>query len=179
MWCPLKISPGSIGYCPKKSKNSKIFEFGVVNHISSKNFHPDPEPVKSMYFLHFLWKEPMLRWLSGVFPCVSGLIPLQGKSEYGWILVPGGQIGLFHLQELWRASWPQGPPDREKSFNLSPRDLGPSPLNAGQVFILIYVSHLGSSLLLSWATRWIRSGKSRGTSTGPPCSSALSYLVHI
>ena len=41
-------------YCPKKSKNSKIFEFGVVNHISSKNFHPDPDPVKSMYFLHFL-----------------------------------------------------------------------------------------------------------------------------
>ena len=143
MWCPLKISPGSIGYCPKKSKNSKIFEFGVVNHISSKNFHPHPDPVKSMYFLHFLWKEPMLRWLSGVFPCVSGLIPLQGKSEYGWILVPGGQIGLFHLQELWRASWPQGPPDREKSFNLSPRDLGPSPLNAGQVWHLDLCVTLG------------------------------------
>ena len=78
----------------------------------------------------------MFRWLSGAFPSVSGLIPLQGKSEYGWILVPGGQIGLFHLQELWRTSWPQGHPDREKSFNLSPRDLGPSPLNAGQVWHL-------------------------------------------
>ena len=54
MWCPLKISTGSIRYCPKKSKNTKIFEFGVVNHISPKIFHPDPDPVKSMYFLHFL-----------------------------------------------------------------------------------------------------------------------------
>ena len=54
MWCARKISPGSIRYCPEKSKNTKIFEFGVVNHISPKNFHPDPDLVKSMYFLHFL-----------------------------------------------------------------------------------------------------------------------------
>ena len=32
--------------------------------------------------------------------------------------------------------------------------------------ILIYVSHLGSSSLPCWATRWTRSGTSRGTSTG-------------
>ena len=35
--------------------------------------------------------------------------------------------------------------------------------------ILIYVSHLGSSSLPCWATRWTRSGTSRGTST---CSSS-------
>ena len=35
-----------------------------------------------------------------------------------------------------RTSWPQGHPDKEKSFNLSPRDPGPLPLNAGQVWHL-------------------------------------------
>ena len=58
MWCPRKISTGSIRYCPKKSQNSKIFEFGVVNHISSKIFYPDPDPVKSMYFQWILPKLP-------------------------------------------------------------------------------------------------------------------------
>ena len=100
----------------------------------------------------------MFRWLSGAFPSVSGLIPLQGKSEYGWILVPGGQIGLFHRQELWRTSWPQGHPDREKSFNLSPRDLGPSPLNAGQVWHLDLCVTLGVQLapLLSYKVDKVR-----------------------
>ena len=26
----------------------------VVNYISTKKFYPDPDPVKSMFFLHFL-----------------------------------------------------------------------------------------------------------------------------
>ena len=37
----------------------------------------------------------------------------------------------------------QGNPDREKSFNLSPRDLGPSPLDAGQVWHLDLCVTLG------------------------------------
>ena len=148
----------------KKWKIGKIADFRS-EHQSLPNFFPDLPP--NIFFLvplpsghiwvnwtcpsavvyhalrNFLWKEPMLRWLSGFFPCVSGLIPLQGKSVYGWILVPGGRIGFFHLQEVWRTSWPQGHPDREKNFNLSPRDLGPSPLNAGQVWHLDLCVTLG------------------------------------
>ena len=57
--------------------------------------------------------------------------------------MPGGQISFFHLQELWRTSLPSGHPDREKSFNLSPRDLGPSSFDAGQVWLLDLCVTLG------------------------------------
>ena len=44
--------------------------------------------------------------------------------------VEGLKIGFFLLR---------GHPDRKKKFNLSPRGLGPPPLNAGQVYIYIYI----------------------------------------
>ena len=85
----------------------------------------------------------MLRWLSGAFPSVSRLIALQGKSEYG---CPG--VGLFFFISRSCGGRPDLQeedvlPDREKCFNLSPRDLGPSPLNAGQVWHLDLCVTLG------------------------------------
>ena len=54
--CPPKILPGSSSYSPSGSINTKIFEIGVVGHLSSKILGHGPEQPKSMYFLCFLWK---------------------------------------------------------------------------------------------------------------------------
>ena len=118
----------------------------------------------------------MFRWLSGAFPSVSGLIPLQGKSEYGWILVPGGRIVFFSSPGVvedvlnTRASW-QG-----KKISIWVLETWDHhhwmPVKYG---ILIYVSHLGSSSLPCWATRWTRSLTSRGTSTGQEIESILEF----
>ena len=48
--------------------------------------------------------------------------------------VEGLKIGFFLLR---------GHPDRKKKFNLSPRGLGPPPLNAGQVWHLDLCVTLG------------------------------------
>ena len=53
-----------------------------------------------------------------------------GPPHGGPERVEGPKIGFFLLR---------GHPDREKKFNLSPRGLGPPPLNAGQVYIYIYI----------------------------------------
>ena len=60
------------------------------------------------------------------------------------------------LQELWRTTEPPGHPDRQERSNLSPKDLGPSPLNVGSVW------HLG--------------GRSSSTISSPGCWSKKSFL---
>ena len=81
--------------------------------------------------------------------------------------MPGGRIVFFHLQELWRTSWPPGHPVRDKSFNLSPRDMEPSPLNSVQVWHFDLCVTLGVQLTpqLSYKVDKVRT--SRGTSAGP------------
>ena len=61
--------------------------------------------------------------------------------------MPGGQIGFLYHQDLWRTSRPPGHPDREESFNLSPRDLGLSALNVGQ---LIRSRSWEENLAITW-----------------------------
>ena len=70
----------------------------------------------------------------------------------------GGRIVFFHFQELWKTSWPPRHSDREKVSIWVPETWDHHHWTPVMYDILIYVSHLGSSSLPSWATRWTRSG---------------------
>ena len=71
----MKISPESIEYCSRKSKNSNFFEIGVVSQPSPKILHPDPlnpdvnfldwddSPHQFQKFCYFWTSEDNIEWI--------------------------------------------------------------------------------------------------------------------